>query len=134
MGGPWRDRQFDGMAWTSGPRVAAGRSASPSRWALPAALQAGQYNRERCQHERDVTEYEGAARSNCGGGEPLVWTFKERPIGPGHQRELRRKLRVMKGLADILPAYATGEMCLSKYTGSRLYPTHDDIAQRLPSV
>jgi Protein of unknown function (DUF2934) len=36
----------------------------------------------------------------------------------------------MKSSADILTMHATGEMWVGKYTGGRLYPTHDEIAER----
>jgi hypothetical protein len=36
---------------------------------------------------------------------------------------------VIKKLADIATAYATGERGMGKYTGRRLSPTHDEIAQ-----
>ena len=35
----------------------------------------------------------------------------------------------MKKIADIVIADVTGEGTTGKYTGSRLYPTHDEIAQ-----
>ena len=35
----------------------------------------------------------------------------------------------MKKVADIVIADITGEGAMGKYTGSRLYPTHDEIAQ-----
>jgi Protein of unknown function (DUF2934) len=35
----------------------------------------------------------------------------------------------MKKVADIVIADVTGEGGMGKYTGGRLYPTHDEIAQ-----
>ena len=35
----------------------------------------------------------------------------------------------MKKVADIVIAEVTGEGTMGKYTGSRLYPTKDEIAQ-----
>lgn len=35
----------------------------------------------------------------------------------------------MKKVADIVIANVTGEGTMGKYTGSRLHPTHDEIAQ-----
>ena len=35
----------------------------------------------------------------------------------------------MKKVAEIAIADATGEGGMGKYTGGRLYPTHDEIAQ-----
>jgi hypothetical protein len=35
----------------------------------------------------------------------------------------------MKKVADIVIADVTGEGTMGKYTGSRLYPTNDEIAQ-----
>jgi hypothetical protein len=37
--------------------------------------------------------------------------------------------RVVKTVADLITADATGERGLGKYTGRRLSPTHDEIAQ-----
>jgi hypothetical protein len=36
---------------------------------------------------------------------------------------------VIKKLADIATAYVTGERGMGKYTGRRLSPTHDEVAQ-----
>ena len=35
----------------------------------------------------------------------------------------------MEEVADIVTSYATGEWGMERYTGSRLAPTHDEIAQ-----
>jgi hypothetical protein len=35
----------------------------------------------------------------------------------------------MNSVADIVTSYATGEWAMEMYTGGRLAPTHDEIAQ-----
>ena len=59
-----------------------------------------------------------------------MWLYFERGAASTRtDKKYRGDQEVMKKVADIVIADITGEGTMGKYTGSRLYPTNDEIAQ-----
>jgi hypothetical protein len=72
-------------------------------------------------------------RARLGGIRFETWLTQSAGSARAASKKMDKKYRgdqgVMMKVADIVIANVTGEGTMGKYTGSRLYPTHDEIAQ-----